>query len=51
MTQQKTWLVPMCRVCRYVSFGLRDTRHFYVSFVSHPFRGDTRDTSPTRGIA
>ena len=33
----KTLLFALCRLCRYVSFSLRDTRHFYVSFVSSPF--------------
>ena len=36
----------LCRLCRYVSFGLNDTRLFDVSSVSPPFRGDTSDTRP-----
>jgi len=37
----KNLFIGLCRLCRYVSFALNDTRLNDVSFVSSPFRGDT----------
>ena len=48
MSTRKRLIIGLCRLCRLVSFGLNDTRHKSVSFVSTPFRGDTNDTRPEK---
>jgi hypothetical protein len=41
MSASKSLHLGLCRLCRFVSFGLRDTRLNLCRVVSPPFRGDT----------